>query len=131
MTARSLVFTLLLCGTIEASATSVSGSSKSVSFSINIAPESIRITGPDGFMSTVRGASFQSTSGLADGLYRYEITAVTSTGAPRLRLYDTVINNGRESTDAQRGTSQYTNVVDHGVFRIISGQVVSPDMKEE
>jgi hypothetical protein len=131
MIARSLVFTLLLYGTIEASATSVSGSSKSVSFSINIAPESIRITGPDGFMSTVRGASFQSTSGLSDGLYRYEITAVTSTGAPRLPLYDTVINNGRESTDAQRGAGQYTNVVDHGVFRIISGQVVSPDMKEE
>ncbi|MDG0990936.1 MAG: hypothetical protein P8O15_00305 [Luminiphilus sp.] len=131
MIARSLVFTLLLCGTIEASAASVSGSSKSVSFSINIAPESIRITGPDGFMSTVRGTSFQSTSGLSDGLYRYEITAVTGTGAPRLPLYDIVINNGRESTDAQRGTSQYTNVVDHGVFRIVSGQVVSPDMKEE
>jgi hypothetical protein len=126
-----LVSLFLLIGTMTATAASVSGSSKGVSFATSVPPESIRVTGPQGFAASVQGSSLQSATGLPDGLYRYEITAATGTGAPRVFSYDSGLDNGRDSYAAQRGSSRYTAVVDFGVFRIVGGQVVSADAVEE
>ena len=131
MTMRVLIAFSLVVGAMAATAAGVSGSSKGVSFSTSVSPESIRVTGPQGFTASVQGSSLQSASGLPDGLYRYEITAATGTGAPRLSSYDSGLNNGRDNAVAQRGSGRYTAVVDYGVFRIVGGQVVSAGVVEE
>ena len=84
MAMRVLIAFSLVVGAMAATAASISGSSKSVSFSTSVPPESIRVTGPQGFAAAVQGSSLQSARGLPDGLYRYEITATTGTGVPRL-----------------------------------------------
>ena len=131
MASRVLIVFFLLFGAMAATAATVSGSNRGVSFSTSVPAESIRVTGPEGFTASVQGSSLQSASGLPDGLYRYEITAATVTGAPRLPSYDPGLNNGRDSAAAQRGSGRYIAVVDYGVFRIVGGQVVSADSVEE
>lgn len=131
MAPRVLVAFCLVVGAMSATAASVSGSSKGVSFATSVPPESIRVTGPQGLSMSVQGSTLQSASGLPDGLYRYEITAATGTGAPRLPSYDTGLNNGRDNAAAQRGSGRYTAVVDFGVFRIVGGQVVPADAVED
>ena len=131
MTMRVLIAFSLVVGAMAAMAATVSGSNKGVSFSTSVPPESIRVTGPQGFTASVQGNSLQSASGLPDGLYRYEITAATGTGAPRHSSYDSGLNNGRDNAAAQRGSGRYMAVVDYGVFRIVGGQVVSADVVEE
>ena len=131
MAMRVLIAFSLVVGAMAATAASVSGSSKGVSFSTSVPPESIRVTGPQGFAAAVQGSSLQSARGLPDGLYRYEITATTGTGVPRLPSNDSGLNNGRDNAAAQRDSGRYTAVVDYGVFRIVGGQVVSADATEE
>jgi len=131
MAVRVLIAISMLLGAMAAAGAGVSGSNKGVSFATSVPPESIRVTGPQGFAALVQGSSLQSASGLPDGLYRYEITAATGTGAPRVSSYDSGLNNGRDNIAAQRGSGRYTAVVDYGVFRIVGGQVVSADSVEE
>ena len=127
MTMRVLIAFSLVVGAMAATAAGVSGSSKGVSFSTSVSPESLRVTGPQGFTASVQGSSLQSASGLPDGLYRYEITAATGAGAPGFppTIQDSTTAEITPLPSAARADTRLRRV------SIVGGQVVSAGVVEE
>lgn len=127
-------FLILISGSL-ASAADVVGGANGVSLSgVSAKTKSVRITGPNGYLSVSDGgiARAQNATALADGVYRYEITEMQcgalSPQGIKAATRDNAAN-GR-AQDAEPSSCREV-VVDSGAFRIVNGAVPNSALVEE
>ena len=123
----ALSATLLLAGTAMAADPAYGGDSLSARPSVAMTNMTMTVKGPNGYHSKSYSSdqapsmSLSQNGGLADGLYKWELTGATN---EMVKANPMGLDNGRGSSAREFVNKSAT---ESGTFRVVNGSIVAPD----